>query len=173
MLEQVDVRTLQENVFTMMDQRWMLITAGTREVLNTMTASWGGLGVLWNKDVATIYLRPSRYTCEFTERQDYFSLCFFPEEYREKLTYCGTKSGRDIDKVKECSFTVEAGIGDTPYFTQAQLVLICKKLYATQIDPQSILDKEVFQQHYTGEGQEENYHRVYVGEIVEALRQSV
>ena len=126
MFEQIDPKSLDQNVFSLIGDQWMLLTAGTGEKCNTMTASWGGLGVLWGKPVATVYIRPQRYTLEFVEREEKFTLAFFGEEYRKALALCGSKSGRDIDKVKESGFTVETADG-APYFAQADLVLVCRK----------------------------------------------
>ena len=143
----------------------MLITAGTPERCNTMTASWGGLGVLWGKQTATCYIRPQRYTYEFMEAGEAFTLSFFGEEYRKALAFCGAKSGRDVDKVKECGFTVAAGAGDAPYFEEADLVLVCKKAYWQDLDPSHFLDPEI-EKHYP----QKDYHRMYIGEIVEAYK---
>ena len=142
MFERIDPKSLDQNVFSMIGDQWMLLTAGTREKCNTMTASWGGLGVLWGKPVATVYIRPQRYTLEFVEREEWFTLAFFGEEYRKALALCGSKSGRDIDKVKECGFTVETADG-APYFAQADLVLVCKKAYWQDMDPAHFLDGEI------------------------------
>jgi len=166
MLTKIDPKTIQENVFSQIGDQWMLITAGAKERCNTMTASWGGLGVLWGKNVATVYIRPQRYTLEFVEKGDYFTLGFFGEEYRKALALCGSKSGRDVDKVKECGFTVAAGAGGAPYFEEARLVLVCKKLYWQDIDPTHFLDGETDGKWYP----EKDYHRMYIGEIVEAYR---
>ena len=114
MLEKCEVKSLDQNVFTLIGEQWMLITAGTPEHCNTMTASWGGLGVLWGADVATCYIRPQRYTYEFIEKSDYFTLSFLGEAYRKQLALCGAKSGREVDKVKECGFTVCAGTFVSP-----------------------------------------------------------
>ena len=119
MLEKCDVKSLDQNVFSLIGEQWMLITAGTAEHCNTMTASWGGLGVLWGSDVATCYIRPQRYTYEFVEGSDYFTLSFFGPEYRKALALCGAQSGREVDKVKECGFTVRTGEGGAPYFAEA------------------------------------------------------
>src|SRR5699024_11934868 len=99
MFTRIDPKELNKNVFSLIGDRWMLITAGTREKCNTMTASWGGLGVLWGKPVATVYIRPQRYTMEFVEGSEFFTLAFFGEAYRKALALCGSKSGREIDKV--------------------------------------------------------------------------
>ena len=165
MFEKMDPKNLDQNVFSLIGERWMLITAGTQEKCNTMTASWGGLGVLWGKPVATVYIRPQRYTLEFVEREDYFTLSFFGEEHRKALALCGSKSGRDMDKVKECGFTVATAEG-APYFEEADLVLVCKKAYWQDMDPTHFLDGEIDGKWYP----EKYYHRIFIGEIVEVLR---
>ena len=165
MFEKIDPESLDQNVFSLIGDQWMLITAGTGEQCNTMTASWGGLGVLWGKPVATVYIRPQRYTLEFVEREEKFTLAFFGEEYRKALALCGSKSGRDIDKVKECGFTVETADG-APYFAQADLVLVCRKAYWQDMDPTHFLDGEIDGKWYP----EKDYHRIFIGEIVEVLR---
>lgn len=160
-MRKIEPKALEENVFSLFDDQWALITAGTAENCNTMTASWGGLGVLWHRPVATIYVRPQRYTYEFIEREDYFSLSFFEEEWREQLSYCGTASGREEDKFAACGFHVE--YDQAPYIREARLVLLCKKLYHHDLDPA----------HFPPEAREfydNDYHRMYIGEIVQVLR---
>ncbi len=161
----IDIKSTNLNPFEKIGKEWMLITAGNKEDFNTMTASWGGMGILWNKPVAFTFIRPSRYTFEFTEREDYFSLTFFSEEYRNALTYCGRKSGRDVDKVKETGLT-PAFIDDVPTFEEASMVLICKKLYAQPMGKEFVNDKDVVFPQY---GENEAYHTMYVGEIVKAF----
>ncbi|MBM6924469.1 flavin reductase family protein [Pseudoflavonifractor phocaeensis] len=165
MFEKIDPKALDQNVFSLIGDQWMLITAGTEDECNTMTASWGGLGVLWGKPVATVYIRPQRYTLEFVEREDTFTLCFFGEEYRKALALCGSKSGRDIDKVKECGFTVATAEG-APYFEEADLVLVCRKAYWQDMDPTHFLDEEIDGKWYP----QKDYHRIFIGEILEVLR---
>ena len=165
MFEKIDPKALDQNVFSLIGDQWMLITAGTKDQCNTMTASWGGLGVLWGKPVATVYIRPQRYTLEFVEREDTFTLCFFGGEYRKALALCGSKSGRDVDKVKECGFTVATAEG-APYFEEADLVLVCKKSYWQDMDPTHFLDGEIDSKWYP----EKDYHRIFIGEILEVLR---
>ena len=121
----VEIKDLQFNPFTLIDKEWMLITAGNEQKCNTMTASWGGLGELWKHYVSFIFVRPQRYTLEFIEKEDYYSLCFFDESYRKALSFCGSHSGRDYDKCKETGLTPvfdEAA----PYFAEAKIVLICR-----------------------------------------------
>ena len=166
MLTKIDPKTIQDNVFSTIGSDWLLITAGTKERCNTMTASWGGLGVLWGRNVATVYIRPQRYTYDFVEQSDCFTISVFDESWRDALNLCGTKSGRDVDKIKECGFTVVEGEGGAPYFEQARLVLVCRKLYWQDMDPDHFLDPEIDSRFYA----QKDYHRVYVGEIVEAYK---
>ncbi len=163
--KEIDITKENINPFEKIGKEWMLITAGDEENFNTMTASWGGMGVLWNKNVAFTFIRPSRYTFEFTEREEYFSLTFFPEEYRKALAFCGRKSGRDVDKVKETGLTPQFHDG-VPAFEEAALTLICKKLYSQPMDKDFVSDREVVFPNY---GENEPYHKLYVGEIVKAF----
>ena len=166
MFQTIDPRELKENVFSLVGDKWMLITAGTAERCNTMTASWGGMGIMWGKPLALCGIRPQRYTREFMDAQDCFTLSFFEETYRQALTLCGTKSGRDIDKVQACGFTVAQGEGGAPYFEQARLVLVCRKLYCRDLDPVCFVDPKPDETWYPGK----DYHTMYVGEIVQVLQ---
>ena len=164
MFKKVDPKSLNFNVFSAIGDQWMLITAGTEEKCNTMTASWGGLGILWNKPMAIAYIRPQRYTKQFVDEQEYFTLSFYPEQYRRELGICGTKSGRDMDKAKECGFTMAlSDEGKAPYFEQAELVFVCRKRMVIPMDP-AAMPEEVKEKHYKGD-----YHDMYWGEIVEVL----
>ena len=165
MFMSVDPKSLDQNVFSLIGDQWMLITAGTAEACNTMTASWGGLGVLWGAPAATCYIRPQRYTKEFVDREEYFTLAFFSEEYRKQLSLCGSKSGREVDKVKECGFTVKTAACGAPYFEEAQLVLVCRKRFAQAMVPNHI-PQEIKEKWYP----QEDYHTMYIGEIVEVLK---
>ena len=168
MFQSVDPKSLDQNVFSLIGDQWMLITAGTGEALNTMTASWGGLGVIWGAPAATCYIRPQRYTKEFVDREEYFTLTFFPEEYRKALSLCGSKSGREIDKVKECGFTVKTASCGAPYFEEAELVLVCRKRFAQAMDPNNI-PQEIKEKWYP----QKDYHTMYIGEIIEAFKKEV
>ena len=164
MFQKVDPKTLGLNPFAAIGDQWMLITAGTPEHCSTMTASWGGLGILWGAPMAIAYIRPQRYTKGFVDENEYFTLSFFTEDYRPQLNLCGTKSGRDMDKVKECGFTVAAGTGNAPYFEQAELVLVCRKRMVMPMD-EAAMPEDVKDKWYKGD-----YHTMYWGEIVEALK---
>ena len=166
MLQKIDPKTLTMNPFTLIGDQWLLITAGTPEHCNTMTASWGGVGVMWAEPSATCYIRPQRYTKEFVDNNDYFTLCFFDESYRKALNLCGNTSGRDVDKIKECGFTVQAGAGNAPYFAEAELVLVCKKRYVQPMKPECFTDKTIDGKFYP----QKDYHVMYIGQIVEAYQ---
>ena len=165
MFKQVDPKALDFNVFSTIGDRWMLITAGTKERCNTMTASWGALGVLWGAPMALAYIRPQRYTKEFVDCSEYFTLSFFPEQYRKQLALCGAKSGRELDKVAACGFTVAEGAGGAPYFEQAELVLVCRKRFVQPMDPER-MPQDVKERWYP----EKDYHTRYIGESGEAYQ---
>ncbi len=152
------------NAIQMIGHEWMLITAGTEKDFNTMTAAWGGLGFLWNKPIAITFIRPQRYTYEFTEKYNDFSLCFFDRKYREALNFCGTRSGRDTDKIKETGLTpLQSDLGNI-YFEEARLVIECSKIYYEDIKPENFLDTS-FDKHYP----QKDYHRMYFGLIRKCL----
>ena len=163
MFQELQPKQLTENVFSLFDDRWTLITAGTQDHCNTMTASWGGLGVLWHKNVATIYVRPQRYTFEFLENSPALTLSFFGEEWRKALAYCGRVSGREEDKFAHCGFHVAMEGEDAPYIQEANLVLVCRKLYWNDLDP-AHMDGTALQ-HYKNH----DYHRMYIAEITKVL----
>ncbi|MCL2588525.1 MAG: flavin reductase [Oscillospiraceae bacterium] len=143
---------------------WMLITAGTPEQLGTMTASWGSTGVLWHRPMVNIFVRPERHTYGFVEAEDRFSIAFFNPSYREALTFCGKHSGRDVDKVAHCGFTVAEGEGGGVFFREADLVLICEKRYRSPLtfDQMMNFDPNLYYNEKKG-----GLHVLYMGEIVE------
>jgi len=154
--------------FNRINKDWMLITArdkdGTPCDWNTMTASWGGLGVLWKKNVAFAFIRPSRHTFGFVNKSNYFTLSFFDEKFRHALNLCGEKTGRDTDKAAAAGLCplyfpdFEGAVS----FKEAKNILVCKKLYAQDLDPALFLDKEILEKNYDGG----NFHRVFIAEIV-------
>lgn len=163
-MREINIEEFRENPFTLIGQEWMLITAGTREKFNTMTASWGGLGHLWDKDVAFIFVRPSRYTYEFLEKSAGFTLCFFDESWRNKLLFCGTESGRNVDKVKQAGLSPVFTKGGNVWFEQARLMIECRKIAFADLDPKHFLDPTI---HSFYEGPD--YHRFYIGEVARIL----
>lgn len=162
--KEISVPELKFNAFTMINKDWMLVTAGDREKCNTMTASWGALGELWNKYVSVIFIRPQRYTLEFIEKEKYYSLCFFDESKRGVLNYCGSHSGRDGDKIKAAGLTPVYGEA-APYFKEAKLVFICRKLYGQKFDPACFIDKTIDAQCYGSK----DYHKEFIGGIEKIL----
>ena len=164
MLKKIEPRELQGNIFELIGDKWMLVTAAKENEINTMTASWGGMGIMWNKPVASCVIRPVRYTYQFAEQANYFTLTFFPVKYRKALNLLGTKSGRDGDKIKESGLTpVKTDFG-TFSFEEADTTLVCKKIYYQNIDPNNFIDKDL-DKNYPNK----DYHRMYFGEIVQAF----
>lgn len=160
-MKKIDIKELKENAVSLFDDSWCLITAGGKDSFNTMTASWGAMGELWNEDVCFIFIRPQRYTYEFTEKNDLFTLSFFGEEYKKVLTFCGRNSGRDCDKVKETGLTPKEFDGSIG-FEESRLTLVCQKLYYQDLDPAGFVEKSLDSKNYA----EKDYHRMYVGRIV-------
>ncbi|MCX7821357.1 MAG: flavin reductase [Brevinematales bacterium] len=152
---------VKENPIHLIGDRWMLITSGKMSSFNTMTASWGALGFLWNKPVAFCFVRPERYTFKFMEENTFFSLCFFSEKYRQALNICGTNSGKNFDKIKATKLTPIEGVTKTVIFKEADLVMELRKIYFTDIDKNNILEYDVLN-NYEGSG----FHRMYIGEIL-------
>ncbi|MCL2546551.1 MAG: flavin reductase [Oscillospiraceae bacterium] len=163
MFIQTPIENLPLNPFAAIGNQWMLITAVRDGTLNTMTASWGGLGVLWHKNVATIYVRPQRYTHEFLDASDTFTLSFLPETYREALTLCGKMSGRDGDKIAQTNLTTVID-GENAYFQEAELVLTCRKIYKSKLDPEGFIDSTIDKNYPI-----KDYHTIYIGEIQECI----
>ncbi len=163
LFKEVSPGSIEENFFKLIGEKWMLITAGCRESYNTMTASWGGVGVLWNKNVTFSFVRPGRYTFDFMEKNDYYTLSFYNDKYKKELSFCGTNSGRDVDKAKATGFTPVFDDG-APYFEQAKMVLICKKLYSQYLAPELFADNSIEQNYPL-----KDYHKEYEGEIVKVL----
>ncbi len=157
---------LIDSPFRLIGKDWLLITVPDEEKesgANAMTASWGGLGVLWNKPVATVYVRPQRHTYTLAEKADRFSLCVLQEEARTALKVCGTKSGRDTDKLKECSLTCTE-IDGVKVIEQSKLAFICKKAYSDMLKKECFVDTDHIK-HYPAD----DFHRVYILEIEKIL----
>ena len=163
MQTEINVRELKDNFVKMISNDWALLTAGKSDDFNTMTVSWGGIGELWGKDVCFVFVRPQRYTYEFMEKNDYFSLSFFGGEYKKELGICGSKSGRDIDKIAEIGF-VPVDLGDTVGFEQAKVTVILKKLAYQDMKPDGFVDQSIMSNYANND-----LHRVYVGEIVKLI----
>ena len=160
MFKKVSVYDLPYNVFQEINKNWTLISAKNPEgKVNTMTASWGMMGELWGKEAVTVYIRQSRFTKEFVDAQDYFTLSLF-DGHKKELGVLGSKSGRDGDKIAEVGFTVEEVEGQ-PAFAQSKCVLICKKMYQDDIKLGDM--SAAIEDRWYGD---KDYHTMYIGEIV-------
>jgi flavin reductase (DIM6/NTAB) family NADH-FMN oxidoreductase RutF len=156
-----------DNPFKLIGEDWMLITAGKAEnhkTFNTMTASWGGLGILWHKPVSFCFVRPTRHTYEFMERNQQYTLSFFDNAFRGALNICGTLSGRDTDKAAKAGLTPFEIQPDAVTFKEARLVMVCQKLYYQDLDPGHFLDPAL-EKNYP----QKDYHRMYIGEVSAAF----
>ncbi len=164
-MKKSDISVLgRENAFDLISKQWMLVTAGNADCFNTMTASWGGVGFIWNKHVAFLFIRPERYTHDFIEKNERLTLSFFSEEFRPALQICGSKSGRDTDKVKESGLTPVATESGSITFEQARMTLDCRKLFKVDMQNESFIDKSLLERWYNsnpGGG----LHSVYIVEI--------
>ena len=164
--KKVEVESLNENVFKIIGDDWMLITAGKSDNFNMMTASWGTMGILWHKPIAICFIRPQRYTYNFAEEYDYFTLSFFEEKYRNILQICGSRSGRNINKVEVTGLKpLETVLGNICY-EQSRLFLECRKLYYNDLDPENFVIPEIAHQNYPTK----DFHRFYIGEIVNCYK---
>ncbi|NLB33792.1 MAG: flavin reductase family protein, partial [Tissierellia bacterium] len=155
--KEIKPEQLDKNIFHLLNDEWMLITAQKDNIVNTMTASWGGFGILWNKRVSNVVIRPQRYTKEFIDSSSTFSLCFFDKEYKKTMAYLGSVSGKDENKIEKSNLTINH-IQNTPYFEEASMVIICKKLYAQELKPECFIEKEVDSNTYP----DKDYHTMYI-----------
>ena len=156
---------LNMNPFTKIGKEWALISAGDKNKCNTMTVSWGGVGVLWGKNVVYIFIRDSRYTKEFIDNGEFFSMSFFDEKYRDALSYCGKESGRNVDDKFKGAGLTPAFRHNIPYPDEANLVLLCRKMAAVPITEDSFIDPQSRPKWYS----DHHMHVMYVGEIIEAV----
>ncbi len=155
-----DISKESFNPFNLIGKDWFLVTSGDKERYNTMTASWGQMGVLWGKPVFTTFVRTSRKTYELMEDNEYFTISFFDEDYRNVLNFCGSHSGRDCDKSKETGLVAVELEGVTT-FEQAKTVLVCRKLYAKDMKEDDFLDKSLLKFY-----EKDPFHKTFIGEIV-------
>lgn len=164
MLEKIPIDQLTVQAYSLFENQWLLLTSGDFATgqYNAMTVAWGSLGCMWSRPFAMIAVRPTRYTYEFTEKFETFTLCAFPESQREALRLLGTRSGRDSDKIALSGLTpVAARQVAAPAFAEAELVIECQKFYWDDIDPAHFLEPRL-DKNYPGK----DYHRIYFGEIL-------
>jgi len=160
---EINCRDLEINPFAAMNSD-VLIIAPNGDGVNPMTAGWGGFGVMWGLNVTTVVVRPQRFTYELLENTDTYTIACFRSDRRDVMKICGSSSGRDTDKMKECGFTM----GETDgfrYIEQADIVFCCKKIYVQDMEESCFVEKGIAERWYP----DKDYHRTYVGEIVKVL----
>lgn len=158
--KEISVCDLKKTPFEMIGKDWMLISAESEGRVNMMTASWGGMGFMWNKNVAFAVVRPQRFTKTLIDKEDKFSLSFYGEEYRKVLNYCGSASGKNEDKARGSGLTPVFSDG-TVSFAEAEITFICKKLFAQEFSKEAFIDKSIIDKMYPGD----DYHTLYIAEI--------
>ena len=159
--KKISTDQLSFNPFLGIGRDWLLLTGGTKEKFNTMTASWGQLGRLWNKDVFTAYIRPNRYTFEFVEKDDCFTASFFTMDHRKELSFCGSNSGRDVDKVKATGLT-PVELDGCMAFEEADMVFVLRKLYTYDMQESGFTSNDGFPAAFYSA---DPYHKAFISEI--------
>lgn len=163
--DKIEASALPDNVIELIGQQWMLVTAGDKDAYNTMTASWGGIGYIYERPSTFIFIRDTRYTYQFLQKEEGFTLSFFPEQYRGALRVCGTKSGRDTDKVKEAGLTPLETPSGLMSFGEARMIIECKKMLVQELDYANLTEPykaKVMEESY---GSEPSKHQLFISEI--------
>lgn len=166
-MKEINYKDMKFNPFNLIGDEWMLVTAGNElSGCNTMTASWGHLGCLWghNDPTVVIYLRPSRYTKNFVDEEPYFTLCVMDKSFKKQMAYLGSVSGRDEDKIAKAGLT-PVYADNSVYFQEAKLVLVCKKLYASELQESGFFYQDTIDESYP----QRDFHTMYVGKIEKVL----
>lgn len=162
--QETDIRQIEQSAVKLINDDWALVTAGNADAWNTMTVSWGGLGELWGRDVFYLFVRPQRYTHEFLLKHGCFTVSMFDGGFKKEMSFCGSKSGRDVDKAAATGLKPVFD-GDFVYLEQAQTVLLCNIIATQKLDPAGFLDESIEGNYASGD-----YHTVFVGEIVKTLK---
>lgn len=165
---EVKADELNYSPFKMIGRDWLLITAGNEDAANTMTASWGAMGVMWGKNAVTVYIRPQRYTKEFVDGNELFTISVLPASFRDALNYCGTVTGKGIDKIREAGLTPYPVDGTTG-IQEADVLMVCRKMYHDTIKPECFDEKENDGRWYP----DKDYHTMYIAEVVKILKKEV
>lgn len=160
--ERIDPKSLQDNPIRLFADNWFVVSAGNKDKFNEMTISWGNIGNVWNEPAVTVYIRNNRFTYPFINNGKYFVLNSFDEQYRDKVKFIGTHSGRDTDKVKATGLTAKFTPLGNPYFNEARLVIECEKIYSDDIDLSHLFKKG--NEMYSSDPKET--HRMFIGRIV-------
>lgn len=162
-MKEISIREVKENFVSMISDQWALLAAGKMDNYNMMTVSWGGIGELWGKDVCFVFVRPQRYTFEYMEQNEYFTLSFYGGEYKKELGICGSKSGRDTDKTTLTGFE-PVEIGDSVSLKQAKITVLLRKIAYQDMNPDGFLAPEIMSNYAASD-----FHRTYVGEIIKVI----
>lgn len=164
-MREIKINDFAENPFTLIGKEWLLINSYNDEKVNSMTASWAGMGILWNKEVAFLFVRPQRYTQELLPNNEYFSISVLDESFRKTLNYLGSASGRDEDKLAAAGLTVSRDENNAPIIEEARLNIMVKKLFCQQLTKESFIDENIVDSHYPNG----DFHYMYVVEILKIL----
>ena len=162
MFKEIKACDIKGNVIDMISREWMLVTAGNRQNYNMMTASWGFMGEMWGENAVSIMVRPQRYTMEFINNSEYFSLSFYGDN-KKIHNVCGSLSGRDVNKTELANLTPNF-CEKAPYFCEARLVIICKKQYVQKLDKNCFTDKAPLNKWY-----KDDLHYNIIGKIEKVL----
>lgn len=162
MFKEIKPIEIDKNLIDAIKNEWMLITAGDKNGYNMMTASWGFLGEMWGNDTAIAMIRPQRYTMEFVEKSDYYTLSFYGDN-KDIHKVCGSMSGRDVNKTELTGLT-PVFENNSVYFEEARLVIICKKQYVQDMKEECFIDKVPLKWYDNGD-----YHKMIFGKIEKVL----
>lgn len=164
MFKPVDIQKIKMNPF-LLKSNWMLVTSEYDGKTNTLTASWGGFGIMWNKEVVFVFIRPQRYTKEFIDKSGKINLSFFNKKYKKDLSYLGTVSGRDENKIQKTSLTLTK-LDEYQTFEQALYTINAKVLYRQDLEANSFWDKDIISKMYP----DNDFHAMYIAEIESAYQ---
>lgn len=164
-MKEIKINEFDTNIFTFFDEDWVLINSYNDEKVNTMTASWGGLGTLWNKPVAYLFVRPQRFTQELLPNNEYFSVSVMDKSYKKDLGYLGSASGRDEDKLEKVGLTTEFLENGAPIIKEARMNIVMRKLYMQQMTEDSFVDESLVDVNYANR----DFHYLYVAEVLNII----
>ena len=162
MFREINAKDIKDNLIKAISEEWMLISAGNENGYNMMTASWGFMGEMWGNDSVSVMIRPQRYTMEFVDNNDYFTLSFYGNE-KQIHKVCGSMSGRDVNKTELTGLTPVFS-DNTVYFNEARLVIVCKKQYVQRLEEECFIDKEPLKWY-----DNKDYHYMIIGKIEKVL----
>ncbi len=163
-MKNINYLSITEEVMQQIKSKGAFLVAKSKdgEKINVMTIGWAAIGFMWKKPIMTVMVRKSRFTHNIIEKASSFTVSIPTDDLKEALNFCGTKSGRDFDKFKECNLTiVPAQKVDTPIINISGFHYECKIVYKSEINP-DFLCKEYKEDVYA----DNNYHTFYFGEIV-------